>query len=131
MCIKYGDDSMVSEAKEGFQQRPLRHASTKKVKRLYDWSTGELGDIIASKAGVVDELEDLTLQFAEKFNCLKPLVLKLRDLLFFPIAGASKDYGTPQDNLLYEQILNAFDNTITYLSPKVKTDLDPQLQYRW
>lgn len=70
-------------------------------------------DIARNKRGDMDKngLEAILRECAQVFDVVKPLCRKIRDVLFPQKDGLFT--GTPQDpNILYNPIINAFNDTI-------------------
>ncbi|SLM35077.1 serine threonine-protein kinase sgk2 [Lasallia pustulata] len=82
---------------------------------LSHWYTGTYKDIARNKRGdmVQDGLEAILEECSQVFDCVKPLCRIIRDVLF---SYNRLFTGTPQDpNILYDPIIEAFDDTISGL----------------
>ncbi|SLM35803.1 serine threonine-protein kinase sgk2 [Lasallia pustulata] len=82
---------------------------------LSHWYTGTYKDIARNKRGdmVQDGLEVILEECSQVFDCVKPLCRIIRDVLF---SYNRLFTGTPQDpNILYDPIIEAFDDTISGL----------------
>ncbi|SLM34963.1 serine threonine-protein kinase sgk2 [Lasallia pustulata] len=83
---------------------------------LSHWYTGTYEDIARNKRGDMDKnlLEYILREYSQVFDCVKPLCRVIRDVLFPHKDGLFT--GTPQDpNILYDPIIEAFDDTISGL----------------
>ncbi|KAA6413317.1 MAG: serine threonine- kinase Sgk2 [Lasallia pustulata] len=84
---------------------------------LSHWYTGTYKDIARNKRGDMDKdgLEVILEECSQVFDCVKPLCRIIRDVLFSYKNGRLFT-GTPQDpNILYDPIIEAFDDTISGL----------------
>ncbi|KAA6410556.1 MAG: serine threonine- kinase Sgk2 [Lasallia pustulata] len=83
---------------------------------LSHWYTGTYEDTARNKRGDMDKnlLEYILREYSQVFDCVKPLCRVIRDVLFPHKDGLFT--GTPQDpNILYDPIIEAFDDTISGL----------------
>jgi serine/threonine protein kinase len=88
-----------------------------KQSSLYKWEIGELRDIAQAKlAHMTDNgFEEYILpDFPSSLNNIKPLCQKIRSILF---GVSARNVGTPlgEPSLLYDQIIAAYDETISEL----------------
>ncbi|KAI9797634.1 MAG: hypothetical protein M1825_005732 [Sarcosagium campestre] len=87
--------------------RPTRNILSK-------WYTGSFDDIADAKQGYmhVDKFADILREFPQAFDCVKPLCMEIRYILFPYKNGLF--IGTPPDppEKLYDPIIEAFDTAI-------------------
>ncbi|KAI4592130.1 hypothetical protein KJ359_011505 [Pestalotiopsis sp. 9143b] len=86
---------------------------------LRSWEIGSFKTIAAAKAGhmTADGLDWIMSEFPKAFDVVKPLCLKLRDILFPFGHGFRMSFGTPagDPDQLYRPILAAYDEAIRQL----------------
>ncbi|KAK4194052.1 hypothetical protein QBC40DRAFT_291462 [Triangularia verruculosa] len=86
---------------------------------LRKWEIGRFQDIARTKAGdmTVDGLESIMSEFPKAFDVVKPLCLRIRDILFPFGQDFRMSFGTPagDPNQLYRPIIAAYDEAISWL----------------
>jgi hypothetical protein len=88
--------------------------------RLRGWYTGNYAEIARNKWGDMDKngYEGILVEFAPKFERLKPLSRELRKVLF-PIKDGAIFTGTFQDHkIVYDGVINAFDTAIADMAER-------------
>ncbi|KAI1475422.1 hypothetical protein F4774DRAFT_292185 [Daldinia eschscholtzii] len=83
------------------------------------WGIGSFEDIADIKRShmTVDGLEDIMGEFPKALDIVKPLCLKIRDILFLSDKVGRMSYGTPvgDPNQLYKAIIAVYDEAISEL----------------
>ncbi|TGO43961.1 hypothetical protein BCON_0689g00010 [Botryotinia convoluta] len=106
MCIRYGYEDTG-------RQKPSK-VMRAKTNILRGWYTGIYADIAQNKVGNMDKnrFEKIIVEFAPKFENLKPLARELRYILF-PIRDGAIFTGTFHDHsIMYDGMIKAFNNAI-------------------
>ncbi|KAG5289062.1 serine/threonine protein kinase Sgk2 [Histoplasma ohiense] len=104
-CIRRGWEKLDKLQRQG---QPEESA-------LRDWYTGTYQKIARSKRGdmSVDGFEDILSEFPPIFECVKPLCIAIRDILF-PYKDRRIIVGTPHDpKRLYNPIIKAYNDAIS------------------
>ncbi|KKF93610.1 hypothetical protein CFO_g4012 [Ceratocystis platani] len=90
-----------------------------KYSRLRKWEIGTCEDIADTKRGhmFVDGLQDIMEEFPEALDVVKPLCLKIRNILFPYNKDMPMNIGTPigDPDQLYNPIIAALDEAISKL----------------
>lgn len=117
MCIRYGHEDI------GESSSPLRSTAKKirtrsiSISPLQKWYTGTYTEIARVKLGDMDKngFEDIIAAFAPQFENQKNLARELRSALF-PIMDGAIFTGTFRDNnIMYNQMIDAFRGAIDRL----------------
>ena len=92
-----------------------------KESRLRRWYTGSFKDIAEAKRGYmhVDGFEDILDEFPSAFDCVKPLCMDLRGILFPLQKDGTLFKGTREDppEKLYDSVTEAFDSALADIAP--------------
>ncbi|KAK2603987.1 hypothetical protein QQS21_003823 [Conoideocrella luteorostrata] len=90
-----------------------------KESRLRKWEIGSFTDIADAKEGhmTVNSLERIMGEFPEAFDCVKPLCLNIRKMLFPLDKDERMNFGTPAGDAdqLYTPIIAAYDGSMNDL----------------
>ena len=90
-----------------------------KESRLRKWEIGTLQDIADAKVGhmTVDGLESIMGEFPVSLDVVKPLCLRIRDILFPFGKDYRMSFGAPagDPDQLYSPIIAAYDEAISKL----------------
>ncbi|KAM3066403.1 hypothetical protein ACMFMG_012093 [Clarireedia jacksonii] len=106
ICVRYGY--------EGTGRPKLNKLIRLRTNLLRGWYTGTYADIARNKVGDMDKnrFEKIIVEFAPKFENLKPLARELRHILF-PIRDGAIFTGTFHDHsIMYDGMIKAFDSAI-------------------
>ncbi|PQE07985.1 hypothetical protein CJF30_00011335 [Rutstroemia sp. NJR-2017a BBW] len=106
MCVRYGY--------EGTGRPKLNKLIRLKTNLLRSWYTGIYTEIVNTKHGHRDKnrFENIIVEFAPKFENLKPLARELRHVLF-PIRDGAIFTGTFHDHsIIYDGMIKAFNTAI-------------------
>ena len=109
MCIRYSYESTG-------RSKPTKLMRLK-TNILRGWYTGIYTEIANIKQGYMDKnrFENVIVEFAPKFENLKPLARELRHILF-PIRDGAIFTGTFHDyNIMYDGMIDAFSRAIDRL----------------
>ncbi|PQE34074.1 serine threonine- kinase sgk2 protein [Rutstroemia sp. NJR-2017a WRK4] len=109
MCVRYGY--------EGTGRPKLNKLIRLKTNLLRGWYTGTYTEIANTKHGHMDKnrFENIIVEFAPKFENLKPLARELRHVLF-PIRDGAIFTGTFHDHsIMYDGMIKAFNTAIDCL----------------
>jgi hypothetical protein len=117
MCIRYGYE-VTGGQKPNKLIRP-------KTNILRGWYTGIYTEIARNKVGDMDKnrFENVIVEFAPKFENLKPLARELRNVLF-PIRDGAIFTGTFHDHdIMYDRMITAFNRAIGQLGKEEQANV--------
>ncbi|KUI69342.1 hypothetical protein VM1G_05061 [Cytospora mali] len=102
ICVRYGWEKGQAPNEDPFRS----------------WYIGSYEDLVRAKLGdmTLNGFETVLTKFSPRFKSVKPLAVKLRDVLF--LREAKLRTGTPEEDasVLYDQTINAFDEAIEGLN---------------